>query len=85
VVYSIDLSERLVGLKLHDTDLCAHGVWDVVETVGATDEAVGEVKAFGGGDMTTLVLQGAVGEVAAAGEDFEIMFLSDENVSFRRP
>ena len=85
VVYGTDFFESYVGLELHDADLGAHGVGDVVEAVSAPDEAVGEVEAFGGGDVTALVLQGTMDETAAAGEEFEIMLLIDEDVSVRRP
>jgi hypothetical protein len=85
VMYGIDLFERLVVLKLHDADFRANRVRDVVEAVGATNEAVGEIEAFRGGDMTAVVIQGAVDEAAAAGEGFKMTLLSGDNVSFRGP
>ena len=81
MVYGIDFFETVVGLEFHDADLGAHGIGDVVEAIGAADEAVRKVEAFGGGDVTALVLQGAIGEAAATGEGFEIMLLIDENIS----
>ena len=82
MVYGIDLFERLIRLELHDTDLPTDDVGDVVEPIGATDDAVGETEAFGCGDVTALVFQRAVGHVAAAGEHFEMTLLNDENISF---
>lgn len=57
---SVDFFEGFVRLERHNADFSAESVGDVVETVDATDDTVGEVEAFRGGDVAARIVEGAV-------------------------